>query len=142
MEKSGGRIDELRNFFLAEDRWQAMILFRIGSLGDAPALLERLGVKNRRAAKRIATVPDDNFPIRNSSPDLHECAEDPSGPGTVEPSRKIFDGVDVTTYSFFRAALVGTGDLLFQLVQFRIAENLPPVTVAPLIRRMRGLPLA
>ena len=45
MEKSGGRIDELRNFFLAEDRWQAMILFRIGSLGDAPAPLERLGVE-------------------------------------------------------------------------------------------------
>ena len=45
MEKSGSRIDELRDFFLAEDRWQAMVLFRIGSVGDAPALLERLGVE-------------------------------------------------------------------------------------------------
>ena len=36
IERSAGRMDELRNFFLAEDRWQARVLFRIGSLGDAP----------------------------------------------------------------------------------------------------------
>src|ERR1700730_5942887 len=45
MEGSGGCSDELSNFFLAEDRWQAMVLFRIGSVGDAPGSLERLTVK-------------------------------------------------------------------------------------------------
>ncbi len=29
--------------------------------------------------------------------------------------------------------LVGTGDLLFQLVEFRIAKNFPPVSAARLI---------
>ena len=42
MDGSGGGSDELRNFFLVEDRWQAMGPFRIGSVGDAPSSLERL----------------------------------------------------------------------------------------------------
>ena len=45
MEGSAGRLNELSNFFLAEDRWQAMGPFRIGSVGDAPGSLERLTVK-------------------------------------------------------------------------------------------------
>jgi hypothetical protein len=45
MERSVSGIDETRNFFLAEDRWQTMVLFRIGSLGDAPGLLECLDVE-------------------------------------------------------------------------------------------------
>ena len=59
MEGSAGRLNELSNFFLAEDRWQAMVLFRIGSLGDAPGSVERLTVKepqgcqtNRDATRR------------------------------------------------------------------------------------------
>src|SRR5580692_924925 len=45
MEGSAGGLNELSNFFLAEDRWQAMGSFRIGSVGDAPSSLERLTVK-------------------------------------------------------------------------------------------------
>src|SRR5216683_7392453 len=45
MEGSAGRLNELSNFFLAEDRWQVMRPFRIGSVGDAPGSLERLTVK-------------------------------------------------------------------------------------------------
>jgi hypothetical protein len=37
--------DELSNFFLAEDRWQAMGLFWIGSVCDAPIPSESLGVE-------------------------------------------------------------------------------------------------
>jgi hypothetical protein len=37
--------------------------------------------------------------------------------------------------------LVGTGDLLFQLVELRIAKNFPPVSAARLIPGTRGLPL-
>ena len=45
MEGSGGRIDELSNFFLAEDRWQAMGLFWIRRVCDAPMPSESLGVE-------------------------------------------------------------------------------------------------
>jgi hypothetical protein len=38
-------------------------------------------------------------------------------------------------------SLVRTGDLLFECVEFRIAKNLPPVSMAGLIAGMRGLPL-
>src|SRR3984893_1328824 len=45
MEGSAGRLNELSNFFLAEDRWQVMHPFRIGSVADAPGSPERLTVK-------------------------------------------------------------------------------------------------
>jgi hypothetical protein len=45
MERSGGRIDELSNFFLAEDRRQAMGPFWIRSVCDAPIPSESLGVE-------------------------------------------------------------------------------------------------
>jgi hypothetical protein len=45
MEGSVGGLNELSNFFLAEDRWQAMRPFRVGSVGDAPGSRERLTVK-------------------------------------------------------------------------------------------------
>jgi hypothetical protein len=45
MVGSERRIDESRDFFLAEDRGKVKWSFRIGSLGDAPALLERLDVE-------------------------------------------------------------------------------------------------
>src|SRR5205807_8925283 len=42
MEGSAGGLNELSNFFLAEDRWQAMGPFRIASVGDDPGSLEHL----------------------------------------------------------------------------------------------------
>ena len=45
MVGSERRIDELRDFFLAQDRRKVKCSFRIGSLGDAPGLLESLGVE-------------------------------------------------------------------------------------------------
>jgi hypothetical protein len=48
MEGSASSIDELCDFFLAEDRWKVMVLFRIGGLGDAPGFLERLDVETVR----------------------------------------------------------------------------------------------
>jgi hypothetical protein len=45
MEGSAGGLDQSSDFFLAEDRWKAMALFRIGSLGNAPTPLECLSVK-------------------------------------------------------------------------------------------------
>src|SRR5216684_6388556 len=45
MEGRASRIDESRHFLLAEDRWQVNGLLRVGSLRDAPGLLERLDVE-------------------------------------------------------------------------------------------------
>ena len=61
MQGRPSRIDEPRNFFLTENRWQVNSLLRVGSLLDAPGLLESLSVENRRAAKRCATVFGENF---------------------------------------------------------------------------------
>src|SRR5258708_14959202 len=57
MERSARGIDESCDFFLAEDRWKAVGLFRIGSLGDAPSLLESFDVEEpqRRQAVRNCT---------------------------------------------------------------------------------------
>src|SRR5260370_15334516 len=45
MVGSERRMDELCDFFLSEDRRKVKWSFRIGSLGDAPGLLERLDVE-------------------------------------------------------------------------------------------------
>ena len=50
--KRGARgIDELRDFFLAEDSGEAVGLFRVGSLGDTPSLFERLDVKEPQGSQ-------------------------------------------------------------------------------------------
>src|SRR5258707_13914229 len=45
MIRSQSCVDESRDFFPAEDRWQVNGLLRVGSLGDAPGLFERLDVE-------------------------------------------------------------------------------------------------
>jgi hypothetical protein len=45
MVRSPSGVDELRNFFLAEDRWKVKYPFRIRSLSNAPGLLQRLDVE-------------------------------------------------------------------------------------------------
>jgi len=54
MEGSASGIDESRDFFLAEDHhWEVMVLFRIGSLGDAPGFLERLDVEKPQRTQTV-----------------------------------------------------------------------------------------
>ena len=45
MQGRASRIDESRDFFLAEDRWQMNGLLRVGCFRDAPGFLECLDVK-------------------------------------------------------------------------------------------------
>jgi len=59
-------MEELCDFFPAQNRRQRTGPFRIGSVSKAPGSAQRLDVKNRSAAKRCATVPGD-FPFRNNS---------------------------------------------------------------------------
>src|ERR1035437_7745488 len=44
-----GRVDQLRDFLLAEDRREAMCLFRVGCFGDAPGPVESLGVEKTQS---------------------------------------------------------------------------------------------
>src|SRR5215469_12897274 len=53
MEGSAGGIDESCDFFLAENRRKVMVLFRIGSLGDAPGFLERLDVEKAQSRQVV-----------------------------------------------------------------------------------------
>jgi len=61
MKRSARRIDELRHFFLAENGGQAMSLFRIGSVGNAPRLLQPLDVEKPPGRQMGRHVPGDNF---------------------------------------------------------------------------------
>ena len=45
MEGRTGGIDQALDFLLAEDLWQAMVLFRIRGVGGAPSPPECLAVK-------------------------------------------------------------------------------------------------
>src|SRR5258708_2093475 len=53
MQRRASRIDEPRNFFLAEDRWQVKGLLRIGRLGNAPGSLERFRVEESESCKML-----------------------------------------------------------------------------------------
>jgi hypothetical protein len=54
MEGRAGRVDQALDFLLAEDLRQAMVLFRIGSVGDAPSPSECLAVKEPQGSQTDA----------------------------------------------------------------------------------------
>src|SRR5229473_3557580 len=53
MQRRASRIDELRHFLLAEDRWQVNGLLRVGRLGNAPGSLERLDVEKAQSRQML-----------------------------------------------------------------------------------------
>jgi len=46
-------MEELRDFFPAKNRWQAMCLFRIGSIGKTPGSAERLDVEKTQRCQTL-----------------------------------------------------------------------------------------
>ena len=46
-------MDELRDLFPAKNRWQAMYLFRIGSIRNAPGSAERLDVEKTQCCQTL-----------------------------------------------------------------------------------------
>ncbi len=54
LERSQSCVDELRDFFLAENRRQVKCSFRIGRLGDAPGFLECLDVEESQSRQIVA----------------------------------------------------------------------------------------
>src|SRR5208337_843433 len=53
MEGRASRIDEPRNFFLAQDRWHMKYFLRIGGLFDAPGLLESFRVEKSESRETL-----------------------------------------------------------------------------------------
>src|SRR5215470_12436763 len=99
MVRSPSSIDELRNFFLAEDRWQAKYPFRIGSLGNAPRPPQRLDVEESKGRQ----MPDNR--IRRQLALLEQLrlifADVPRTQAvwrTIKSSSKIFNCPDVVAY--------------------------------------------
>ena len=67
-------MDKSCDFFLTKDSWEAVILFRVGSLGDAPSLLERLDVEKpqgRQAVRNGTRISASG----TTELDTRECAE-------------------------------------------------------------------
>jgi hypothetical protein len=50
---SACRMDELRDFFLAKNRGEAMCPFRIGSIGNAPGSAKRLNVGKTQCCQTL-----------------------------------------------------------------------------------------
>ena len=63
MEGSASGIDESCDFLLAEDRWKVVVLFRIGSLGDAPGFLERLDVEKAQSRQVVRNGTRRQLPL-------------------------------------------------------------------------------
>src|SRR5882724_5421534 len=63
MESSARGIDESRGFFLAEDRWEAVGLFRIESLGDAPGFLESFDVEEPERCQAVRNCTRQQLPL-------------------------------------------------------------------------------
>jgi len=78
--RSERRVDELRDFFLAQDRRKVQCSFRIGSLGDAPGLFESLDVeKPQRREAVISRYPTTTFAFETTQLGIHECVAGPNG---------------------------------------------------------------
>jgi len=63
MEGSLSSVDESCDFFLAEDRREMMVLFGIGSLGDAAGLLERLDVEKSQSRQVVRNGTRRQLPL-------------------------------------------------------------------------------
>src|SRR5450432_3855578 len=96
-------VDQLRDFLLAEDRRDAMCLFRIGRFGHAPGPVESLGVEKTQSRQ----VGRDS--LRRQVPLLKQLrlifANLPRPQAVrreIESSSKILDRADVRTCGIFR----------------------------------------
>ena len=103
MVGSERRIDELRDFFLAQDRRKVQCSFRIGSLGDAPGLFESLDVeKPQRREAVIHGTRRQLLLLKQLSLIFTNVSQAQTVRRTVESSREIFDCADVIPYGIFR----------------------------------------
>ena len=97
MARRACRVDQSRDFFLAENGWQVKCPLRIGRLRDAPGLLERLAVEEPQSRQTLRNGARRQLPLLKQLGLIFTNV-----PGaqtvrrTVESSSKFFDCADVT----------------------------------------------
>src|SRR6266436_5009892 len=103
MERSARGIDESCDFFLAEDRWEAMGLFRIGSLGDAPGLLESFDVEEPQRRQAVRNCTRRQLPLlKQLGLIFANVSRAQAIRRKVESSSKIFHCADVVACGMLR----------------------------------------
>src|SRR6266850_156734 len=103
MERSARGIDESRDFFLAEDRWEAVGLFRIGSLGDAPGLLESFDVEEPQRRQAVRNCTRRQLPLlKQLGLIFANVSRAQAIRRKVESSSKIFHCADVVACGMLR----------------------------------------
>src|ERR1700686_5602775 len=96
-------IDELRDFFLAQDRRKVQCSFRIRSLGDAPGLFESLDVeKPQRREAVIHGTRRQLLLLKQLRLVFTNVSQAQTVGRTVESSSKIFDCADVIACGMLR----------------------------------------
>src|ERR1700726_1358621 len=99
MVGSERRINELRDFFRAQDRGQAKCLLRIGRLFDAPRPLESFCVEKSERREALPNRACCQFLfLEEFGLVFANMARSQAVRRKVESSREIFDGADVTIY--------------------------------------------
>src|ERR1035438_8573938 len=134
------RVDQLRDFLLAEDRRETMCLFRVGRFGDAPGPVESLGEEKTQSRQA------DRDSRRGQVPLLKQLrlifANLPRTQAVrreIESSSKIVDCADVRTCGIFRVitaleflqhyfSQMGHRDLLVTQNLSQPTSNLRPAT--------------
>ena len=96
-------VDQLRDFLLAEDRREAMCLFRVGRFGDAPGPVESLGVEKTQSRQAGRDSPRRQLPLLKQLRLIFANLPRPQAVRReIESPSKILDGADVTTCGIFR----------------------------------------
>src|SRR6266481_5843967 len=99
MQGRTSRIDQSRNFFLAQDSRHVKRFFRIGGLLDAPGLLESFGVEKSESCQALPNRGRCQFLfLEKLGLVFANMPRAQAVWGKVESSREIFDGADVTIY--------------------------------------------
>src|SRR5438552_4975656 len=103
MKRSGGGIDQSYDFFLTEDRWDATLLFGIGSVRDTPSLFKSLGVEEPQRRETVGHCARGQIPLLNQLGLVFaNVPRTQTVRRTLESPSKIFDGADVVACGILR----------------------------------------
>src|SRR5882724_9748840 len=103
MVRSERRIDESRDFFLAQNRRKVQCSFRIGSLGDAPGLFESLDVEKPQRRETVFNGTRLQLPLlKQLGLVFANMSQAQTVRRTVESPREILDCADVVACGMLR----------------------------------------
>src|SRR5438552_8962734 len=103
MKRSGGGIDQSYDFFLTEDRWDATLLFGIGSVRDTPSLFESLGVEEPQSRETVGHFTRWQLRLlKQLGLVFANVPRTQTVRRALESPSKIFDGADVVACGILR----------------------------------------